>query len=169
MKTSYNIFQDSYANKGNLKGQIVMVLFRIAHLATISNTAKIFMIPYLIFYRIFVEWFLGIEIQYPVKIGPGLKLWHGQATVIHQSTTIGANCTLRQCTTIGNKRNADGSKSSGAIIGNNVDIGAGVYIIGNIKIQSNCVIGAGTIITKDFDEAAIIVGNPGRILRSLGI
>ncbi|WP_439489776.1 serine acetyltransferase [Algoriphagus sp.] len=165
MNYSYSLFQDWKANKGNLKGRTVMVLFRLAHLATYNRFIKILMIPYLIFYRVMVEWFLGIELQFPVVVGRGLVLWHGQGSVIHKSTKIGSNCVLRQNTTIGNKKNLDGTKSAGAIIGDNVDIGAHVIIIGSIHIASNCTIGAGSVVTKSVDKAATIVGNPARVLR----
>ena len=100
---SYNILQDWKANKGNIKGRLVMLAFRIAHLATSNKISHILLIPYLVFYKVFVLWFLGIELQHRVKIGSGLKLSHGMGLVIHKSTIIGKNCTLRQCTTIGKK------------------------------------------------------------------
>ncbi len=142
-----------------------MLLFRIAHLATINKFVKILLIPYLIFYRIIIEWILGVELQFQVKADRNLKIWHGQGLVVHKSTIIGANCTLRQGVTIGNKKNPDGSKSAGAVLGDNIDVGANVVIIGSIKIASNCIIGAGTIVTKSFEKPAIIAGNPAKVLK----
>lgn len=161
---SYAIFQDWTANNNNLKGRLIMVMFRIAHLANYKVWCKILLVPHLIFYRVFVEWILGVELQFQVKIGRGLKLWHGQGLVVHKSTIIGKNCTLRQCTTIGNKKDKFGNKTSGAIIGNGVDIGSHVCIIGKITIADNCIIGAGSIVTKSFLNTCTIVGNPAKIL-----
>ncbi|RXG25995.1 serine acetyltransferase [Leeuwenhoekiella marinoflava] len=162
----YGIFQDWSANKGNLKGRLVMLAFRIAHIATKSKLWKFILIPYLIWYRITIEWFLGIELQFQVEAGPGLKLWHGQGSVVHHSTKIGSNCTLRQNTTFGNKKDINGIKSAGANIGSNVDIGANVCIIGSVVIGDDSVIGAGSVVTKSFDAGSIIVGNPARLLKS---
>ena len=51
------------------------------------------------------------------------------------------------------------------IIGDNVYIGAGAIIIGNIKVGNNVVIGAGAVVVTDVPDRAIIIGNPGRIIR----
>lgn len=51
------------------------------------------------------------------------------------------------------------------IIGNNVNIGANVCIIGGIRIGDNVDIGAGTVVVKDIPDNAVVVGNPGRIIR----
>ena len=163
----YSILQDWKANNGNIKGRLVMMAFRIAHLATKNRILHLLFIPYLVFYKVFVLWFLGIELQHRVKIGSGLKLSHAMGLVIHKSTIIGKNCTLRQCTTIG-KKSAKGDKlSKGTMIGDNVDVGANVCIIGSIKIGSNSTIGAGSVVVKDIPENVVVVGNPARIIKSV--
>ncbi len=164
---SYSIFQDWKANKGNIKGKLVMLSFRIAHLATIHKAVHFLMIPYLLFYKVFVLWFLGVEIQHRAKIGRGLKMSHGIGLVIHKSTTIGKNCSIRQCTTIGNKTDADGNKTAGTVIGDHVDIGANVCIIGKLIIGSNSTIGAGSVVVKNVPDKVVVAGNPARIIKSL--
>ena len=164
MTYSYNIFQDWKANKGNVKGRLVMLLYRIAHLATMNKIMHIIMIPYLVFYTVVIAWFMSVEIQHRAKIGRNAKMWHGHALVVHKATLIGNDCVLRQCTTFGNKKNSEG-KVSGATIGNNVDIGANVCIIGNVIIGDNCVIGAGAVVTKSFPAGSVIVGNHAKLLK----
>lgn len=164
---SYNIFQDWKANKGNIKGRLVMFAFRIAHLATSNKFAHLLLVPYLIFYKVFVLWFLGIELQHRVKIGSGLKLSHGMGLVIHKSTIIGKNCTLRQCTTIGKKSTKGDKTAKGTVIGDNVDVGANVCIIGSIVIGRNTTIGAGSVVVKDVPANVVVVGNPARIIKSV--
>lgn len=68
------LFQDWNANSNNSKGQFVLVLFRLASLATRHKLIFILFVPYLIFYRVLVEWILGIELPYKAKIGKCLKL-----------------------------------------------------------------------------------------------
>jgi len=154
------IFQDWSANKNNTKGRLVMVLFRLAVVIKRTKLLLVFFFLYLGFYRFFVEWVLGIEITWNVRIGANFKLYHGQGTVVHPDTFIGNNCTIRQNTTIGTKSN-----SGAPVIGNNVDIGANVCIIGNIKIGDNVSIGAGSVVVKTVEPNCTVVGNPARIIK----
>ncbi|MGX5857995.1 serine O-acetyltransferase [Dyadobacter jiangsuensis] len=163
----YNIFCDWKANKSNIKGRIVLTLYRLAHLGSKNNLLFVVLLPYLIVYRIIVEWILGIEIPFKTQIGSSLRLYHGQALVINDGTKIGYNCTIRHSTTIGNKRISDGSFSACPIIGDNVDIGAGACLVGPIQVGNNAVIGAGAVVTKDVPPYAVVAGNPAKIIRIL--
>lgn len=158
------LFQDWQSNRRNFKGQLVLFLFRLVSLINRSVITKIVFIFYLAFYHYFVEWVLGIELPRKLKIGKGLSLFHGQALVINQGVIIGNNCTLRNSTTIGHKKQADGTFSRCPRIGNHVDIGANVVIIGDIEIGDNVIIGAGTVVTKSIPANSVVVGNPARIL-----
>ena len=115
-------------------------------------------------YRFWVEWLLGIELPRKLIIGKGLSLYHGQALVVNKSTVIGSGCTLRNSTTIGHKQLADGTFTLCPRIGNNVDIGANVCIIGGVTIGDNVVIGAGSVVVKDVPSDCMVVGNPARVL-----
>jgi putative colanic acid biosynthesis acetyltransferase WcaB len=159
------IFCDWNRNKQNIKGRIVLAAFRIAHLGSKSLFSFILLLPFLLLYRLFVEWILGIELPYKTQVGKGLSLFHGQALVVNDGTKIGTNCTIRHATTIGNKQLADGTYSGSPIIGNNVDIGSNVCIIGPITIGDNVKIGVGTVVIKDVPSNVVIVGNPGRIIQ----
>ncbi|WP_187264579.1 serine acetyltransferase [Pontibacter beigongshangensis] len=159
------LFQDWDANKGNLKGRIVMVLFRLAHPASKNNFLRMLWLPYLAFYKVLVEWFLCIELPHWTTVGKGLGLFHAQALVVNGCTVIGDNCYLRQSTTIGNIIREDGSFSGSPVIGNNVEIGSNVCIIGDIRIGNNVRIGAGSVVVKDIPDNAIAVGNPARVIR----
>lgn len=162
-----SIFQDWPGNFGNPKGRIVMILFRIAY--ALRNGPKVMLIlavPYGVFYRVFVEWILGIELPWKTKIGAGLRIEHGQCLIVNDKTVIGRNCMIRNATTIGNKQLRDGGYSGAPTIGDNVDIGANSVILGEIKIGDRAVIGAGSVVVKDVPANAVVVGNPARILRT---
>jgi putative colanic acid biosynthesis acetyltransferase WcaB len=159
-------FCDWEANRGNPKGQIVLLLFRMAQCArSLPDPLWLLTAPYLIAYRLGVEWGLGIELRYRTKVGPRLRLYHGQALVVHEGTVIGADCTLRQSTTIGNKTLPDGSAGACPVIGDGVDIGANAVVLGAIKIGDRAVIGAGSVVVKDVPPGAVVAGNPARIIR----
>ena len=52
-------------------------------------------------------------------------------------------------------------------IGNNVWIGGNVVVLPGVKIGDNCVIGAGSVVTKDIPENSVAVGNPCKVIRKL--
>lgn len=162
------ILQDWQANRGNIKARTVLPLFRLAQRCRRAPIPVMLLcIPYLVLYRLLVEWVMGIELPWNTTVGPGLKLFHGQALVVNDHSVIGLNCTLRHSTTIGHKVLLDGSLSSSPIIGNNVDIGSNVAIIGPITIGDNVVIGAGSVVVKDLASNGIYAGNPARLIRRI--
>lgn len=158
------LFQDWSANRQNFKGQFVLFLFRLAQLINKSMILKVIFYFYLLAYRYWVDWVWNIELPRKLTVGKGLSLFHGHALVLNQGVVMGENCVLRNSTTIGHKKLADGTFSACPRIGNNVDIGANVCIIGDITIGDNVIIGAGTVVTKDIPSDCVVVGNPGRIL-----
>ena len=141
-----------------------MFLFRLAQVNNRHLFLKVIFFPYLVFYRLFIEWVLGIELPRKLTAGKGLIIYHGQSLIVNQGVIIGDNCILRNSVTIGHKKLVDGSFSKCPRIGNNVDIGANVCIIGDIKIGDNVIIGAGAVVVKDIPANSIAVGNPARIL-----
>jgi putative colanic acid biosynthesis acetyltransferase WcaB len=162
---TYSIFQDFKANHGNIKSQVVLALFRLATLVRSNPVLIIFFFWYLITYRVMVEWFFGIELPWSLRAGSGLRLDHGQALVINGESRLGQNVHVRHSTTIGNKKLTDGSYSACPRIGNNVDIGAQVCLIGDIEVGNNVVIGVGSIVVKSIPPNCVVVGNPARVIR----
>lgn len=159
------IFQDWQVNKGtSSKSRLVLVLFRLAQ--QLGGGLLPFSL-YRFVYQIIVEWILGIELPWDTQVGPSLQLQHGLALVVNHETIIGANCILRHSTTIGNKKLADGSYSRSPKIGNNVEIGSNVVILGSVTIGDDAVIGAGSVVVKDVPAGAVVVGNPAKVIRIL--
>lgn len=89
----------------------------------------------------------------------GLSIAHMGCIVINQNCKIGKNCRIHETVTIG----ATGGVSDAPKIGNNVFIGTGAKIIGNITIADNVAIGAGAVVVKSITEPNTTwAGNPAR-------
>lgn len=87
---------------------------------------------------------------------------HGiKGIFITDSAKIGKNCTILQQVTIGLKKLED---SIGPHIGDNVFIGSGAKIIGNIKIGNNVKIGAKCVVVEDIPDGATVVMNKPKII-----
>lgn len=100
----------------------------------------------------FIEITTGISIPAECKIGRGLRIHHFGGIILHPATVMGDNCTLYHHVTIGDR----GGYGGAAVIGNNVLIGAGAKIIGEISIGDNCKIGANVVIDHDIPANTIV-------------
>ncbi len=94
----------------------------------------------------------------------GVYFRHPYNTIIN-AKRIGNNFVFRHLTTIGNK--IDGRNDLIPTIGDNVNLGANVIIIGDISIGDNVIIGAGSVVTKDIPSNCIVAGNPAKVIRTL--
>jgi len=93
--------------------------------------------------------------------GPGLRIVHRGTIVVNGNTKIGANCTIHVCINLGSK---PGEKES-PILGDNIYIGPGAKLYGNIVIGNNTTIGANSVVNKSFPEGnTTLVGAPARSL-----
>jgi putative colanic acid biosynthesis acetyltransferase WcaB len=160
------IFQDWNINKDNPKGRIFLLLFRLANICSKSKVYFFIGIPYIILYKILVQWIFTLEVPWNISVGKNFSIYHGQSLVINKTVIIGENCTLRQCTTLGVVSYADGSNSNGPKLGNNVDVGSNVCIIGNLSIGDNVKIGCGSIVINDVQSNCMIAGNPAVVKKT---
>ncbi len=109
----------------------------------------------------------GIEIHPGAKIGKGVFIDHGASVVIGETAEVGDNVTMYQGVTLGGTGKERGKRHP--TIGNNVVIGAGAIILGNITIGENSRIGAGSVVVKPVPPNATAVGIPAKIVSINGI
>jgi serine O-acetyltransferase len=114
---------------------------------------------YWLAYRI-TETLTGISIPKSVEIGPGLKIHHFGNIFVHKDAKIGANCSLRQGVTIGNR--VEGGPVP--VLEDDVDLGAYAQILGGIRIGKGAKIGAMSVVLCDVPAGATAVGIPARVI-----
>ncbi|MBQ9246523.1 serine O-acetyltransferase [bacterium] len=105
----------------------------------------------------------GIEIHPNARIGRRFFIDHGMGVVIGETTIIGDDVLLYQGVTLGGTGNEHGKRHP--TLGNNVVVGSGAKVLGNIEIGDNCRIGAGSVVIDSVPENSTVVGVPGRIVR----
>lgn len=120
---------------------------------------RIFEQVYWLMFRI-TETLTGISIPKSVEIGPGLRIWHFGNIFVHQHARIGANCTLRQGVTIGNRHEGGGAPT----LEDDVDLGAYAQVLGEIRIGRGARIGAMSVVLQNIPAGATAVGVPARIV-----
>jgi serine O-acetyltransferase len=108
---------------------------------------------------------LGYEIPLNT-FGPGLSIAHKGTIVVHPQARIGSNCRLHVCVNIGTSA---GSSSKVPRLGDNVYIGPGAKIYGDITIANGIAIGANAVVNKSFTEEGItIAGIPAKKISQKG-
>ena len=105
----------------------------------------------------------GIEIHPGATIGKNLFIDHGMGVVIGETCVIGDNVTLLHGVTLGGTGKEKGKRHP--TIGNNVFIGSGAKILGNITIGNNVKIGANSVILESIPDNVTVVGIPGKIIK----
>jgi serine O-acetyltransferase len=105
----------------------------------------------------------GISIDRNTELGPGLYINHFGGIVVGGSVRIGKNCYLCQGVTIG-RDFQQGIEKKGPIIGDDVFIGAGAKIIGNVIVGNNVFIGANAVVVDNIPDNCIAVGVPAKII-----
>lgn len=83
---------------------------------------------------------------------------HGNGVVIGETARVGYDCSLKHNTTLGSTGKENGDRHPK--LGNNVLVGNGASILGNIQIGDNTKIGALSVVLKDLPGDATVVGNP---------
>lgn len=129
----------------------------------------IFKFLYLIVYIIHRhnKYVTGIELPMGTKIGKGLVFSHYSCIFINSGSLIGEKCTIFQGVTIGSIRGG-GEKGGSPRIGNQVVIGPGAKLIGNITIGNNVFIGANAVVVSNIPDNAVVGGIPAKILNMNG-
>ena len=108
------------------------------------------------------RWLTGIEIHPGAKIGRRLFIDHGMGVVIGETALVGDDVTLYQGVTLGGTGKEQGKRHP--TLEDNVVVGGGAKILGNIVIGKNCRIGAGSVVLRNVPDNSTVVGVPAHIV-----
>ncbi len=109
------------------------------------------------------RFFTGIEIHPGATIGRRFFIDHGMGVVIGETTEIGDDVLIYQNVTLGGTGDERGKRHP--TIGDNVVIGTGAKVLGNIRIGDNVRVGAGAVVVHPAPDNSTVVGIPGRVVR----
>ncbi|MBR8838058.1 MAG: serine O-acetyltransferase [Stigonema ocellatum SAG 48.90 = DSM 106950] len=144
-------------------GLQALLLHRLAH--WLHHSIMIPFIPRLISH--IARFLTGIEIHPGAVIGRGVFIDHGMGVVIGETAIIGDYTLIYQGVTLGGTGKECGKRHP--TLGENVVVGAGAKVLGNIQIGNNVRIGAGSVVLRDVPADCTVVGIPGRIVYRSGV
>lgn len=109
----------------------------------------------------------GIEIHPGAQMGRGVFIDHGMGVVIGETAVIGDYSLIYQGVTLGGTGKESGKRHP--TLGENVVVGAGAKVLGNLYIGNNVRIGAGSVVLRDVPSDCTVVGVPGRVVHRSGV
>jgi serine O-acetyltransferase len=104
----------------------------------------------------------GIDIHPGATIGPGFFIDHGTGAVIGGTAIVGKDVTIYQGVTLGGTSLQ--RKKRHPTLCDNVVVGSGAAVLGDITIGENVKIGANSVVVKDVPPNSTVVGIPGRVV-----
>jgi serine O-acetyltransferase len=104
----------------------------------------------------------GLSVPCRTCIGPGLYFSHFGGIVVNADARIGRNCNVGHGVTIGQANR--GKRQGVPTIGDNVFIGPGAKIFGNVTVGSGAAIGANAVVTTDVPAGAVVAGAPAKVV-----
>lgn len=110
----------------------------------------------------FTRFMTGVEIHPGAVIGRRFFIDHAMGVIIGETTIVGDDCTLYQGVTLGGTGKETGKRHP--TLGNNVLVGVGAAVLGNITIGDNSKVGGGAVVVHDVPPNSTVVGIPGRVV-----
>ncbi|WP_312739369.1 colanic acid biosynthesis acetyltransferase WcaB [Cedecea neteri] len=157
------MLEDIRANSWSLRPCCMVLAYRVAHFCSVWRKKNVinnlWAAPVLLAYRFITECLFGYEIQAGATIGRRFTIHHGYAVVINKFVVAGDDFIIRHGVTIGNR----GNSLACPVIGNGVELGANVIIVGDITLGNNVTVGAGSVVLDSVPDNALVVGEKARV------
>ncbi len=105
----------------------------------------------------------GVDIHPAATIGRRFMIDHGMGVVIGETAVIGDDCLIYQGVTLGMTGKHGGKRHP--TLGNNVMVGAGTIVLGDIHVGDNVKVAAGSVVVHDVPAGTTVAGNPAHVVR----
>ena len=138
--------------------------YRLSNWLYVDKPIALIRIPLKLFSFVSVKWcvvFMEMDLDPQATIGGGLYIGHIGGVHINPGAVLGRNCDVAHRVTIG--ASAMGRKGA-PVVGDDVYIGTGATLVGEIKIGNGAKISANTLVISNIPAGATVMGVPGRIV-----
>lgn len=160
----YYLWQDAIAlrrdgERPKLLGDPVwkfqIILRKTEYLNNVYHEKKHLIFHYCWYRLLFHKYSVKLGFSIPLNVfGPGLSIAHYGTIVVHHAAVIGKNCRIQEGVNIG----ATSGGKMAPKIGDNVFIGTGAKIIGDITVADDVAIGANAVVVRSIPEKGVTYG-----------
>ena len=140
-------------------GLHAIIWHRVAHLLYKLNIP---LLPRIL--NMLSRFFTGVDIHPGATLAHGIMIDHGTGVVIGETAEVGKGCLIYQGVTLGGTGKEHGKRHP--TLKENVVVGAGAKILGNIVIGKNVRVGAGSVVMSNVPDNCTVVGIPGRVVKA---
>jgi len=179
LKKTIDLFRQDLRNRAYIDGKpfkwnsyfkfwfnptvLAVLVYRMQHLAHVRKIdfiSKVLNILNVVLFK--------VEIGSKARIGGGLVLGHSHGIIINNDVIIGKNCVFFHDNTvaIGPREDLD-PQNDKVVIGDEVMVGAGARILGNISVGDHSIIGMNAVVTRSVPPCSVVAGVPGRVIRQI--
>ncbi|RYG99239.1 serine O-acetyltransferase, partial [archaeon] len=141
------------------KGYKALEIYRVSHVLWIAGRKELALLMQSRSSEVF-----AVDIHPAARIGSGLMIDHATGLVIGETAVVGNNCSFLHGVTLGGTGKDWGDRHPK--LGDNVSVGCNASILGNIRINDDCKIGANSVVIREVPLGATAVGSPARVIGS---
>jgi serine O-acetyltransferase len=169
LRSSWQCLRADWERNNSGISKLVLLVYRFGHLLHAGHLPRWVSTPLWPVYRaadlVWMKLLAGAELPHNCCIGGGLRLAHGgRGVVIGLNTVIGSNVAIYHQASVGAADTRDGVWPLPCpVIEDDVRIGTGARVLGDLRIGAGAMIGANAVVLNDVPAGKTAAGNPARV------